>query len=59
MNYDTVAMVSQVTSLLLFIFLFIVVIGYALWPENREKFERAARSAIDSDTSNKTPGART
>ena len=49
MTYDTVAAVSQVTSLLLFIVLFIVIVGYAFWPANRGKFDEAARAAIESD----------
>lgn len=31
--------------------LFFIAVGYALWPSNRDKFERAARRAID-DTPN-------
>ena len=51
MTYDTVATVSQVTTLILFIALFFIVIGYALWPKNREKFDKAARTALDLDNS--------
>ncbi len=47
MTYDTVATFSQVASLLLFIALFFVVLGYALWPKNRERFEKAQRAALD------------
>jgi cytochrome c oxidase cbb3-type subunit IV len=49
MTYDTVATVSQVTTLLLFISLFILVIGYVLWPGNQAKFDKAARAALDPD----------
>ena len=58
MTYDTVAMVSQVTTLILFIALFIVVIGYALWPKNRGKFDKAARAALDLDNSQTTTRGR-
>ena len=51
MNYDTVATVSQVASLLLFIALFLAVIGYVFWPGNRAKFEKASRVALDPNTS--------
>ena len=50
MTYDTVATVSQVTTLLLFISLFILVIGYVFWPGNHTKFDKAARAALDADT---------
>lgn len=49
MTYDTVATVSQVTTLLLFITLFLAVIGYVFWPGNRTKFDKAARAALEPD----------
>jgi cbb3-type cytochrome oxidase subunit 3 len=49
MTYDAVATVSQVTSLLLFLAMFFVVIGYVFWPKNLEKFDTAARAALDLD----------
>jgi cbb3-type cytochrome oxidase subunit 3 len=49
MTYDTVASVSQVTSLLLFVAMFIAVVAYALWPRNGPRFERAQRRALDLD----------
>jgi cbb3-type cytochrome oxidase subunit 3 len=55
MNYDTIAAISQVTSLLMFIAMFIAVVAYALWPENGMKFEQAQRRALDLDR--KSPGA--
>lgn len=50
MTYDTVATYSQVTSLLLFIALFLVVIIYVLMPRTREKLERAQRRALDLES---------
>ena len=41
MTYDTVATFSQVTSLLLFIAMFLAVVAYALWPRNGPRFEEA------------------
>lgn len=49
MTYETVATFSQVASLLIFIALFIVMVGYALWPRNKEKFEAAQRRALALD----------
>ncbi|NJO32101.1 MAG: cbb3-type cytochrome c oxidase subunit 3 [Rhodospirillales bacterium] len=49
MTYDTVATISQVTSLLLFIGMFLGVLAYALKPSNGPRFERAQRAALDLD----------
>jgi cbb3-type cytochrome oxidase subunit 3 len=49
MTYDTVASISQVTSLLLFVAMFIAVVACALWPRNGPRFERAQRRALDLD----------
>jgi cytochrome c oxidase cbb3-type subunit 4 len=47
MTYDTVATLSQVTSLLLFIGIFLGVVAYAFWPKNGPRFEEAQRRALD------------
>ncbi len=57
MSYDTIATISQVTSLLMFIAMFIAVVAYALWPENGKKFEQAQQRALDLD--HKSQGAGT
>ena len=49
MSYDAVATISQVTSLLMFIAMFIAVVAYALWPQNGRRFEQAQRRALDLD----------
>jgi cytochrome c oxidase cbb3-type subunit 4 len=49
MTYDTVAAFSQVTSLLLFISMFVAVVAYAFWPRNGPRFEEAQRRALDLD----------
>ena len=49
MSYDTVATLSQVTSLLLFVALVAAVIVYALWPRNKSRLEAAQRRALDLD----------
>ncbi len=51
MTYDVIATYSQVTSLLLFIAMFLGVLVYALWPSNGEIFERVQRQALDMDKS--------
>jgi len=49
MSYDTVATYSQVSSLLLFIGLFLVVVVYVLLPRTKQKLEQAQRRALDLD----------
>jgi cbb3-type cytochrome oxidase subunit 3 len=36
-----------VISLLMFIAIFLAVLAYALWPNNRPRFEEAQRRALD------------
>jgi cytochrome c oxidase cbb3-type subunit IV len=47
MTYETIATISQVASLLLFIAMFSAVLAYALWPKNGARFERVQRQALD------------
>lgn len=49
MTYETVATISQITSLLMFIAMFAAVVAYALWPRNGPRFEAAQRRALDLD----------
>jgi cytochrome c oxidase cbb3-type subunit IV len=58
MTYDTVASISQVTSLLMFIAMFLAVLAYALWPSNGEKFARIQRHSLDLDGKPNRPEAR-
>lgn len=58
MNYETVAAVSQTMSLLLFIAIFLIVLGYVFWPSNRNRLEHAQRQALDLDKSGTGPGNR-
>lgn len=58
MSYDTVATFSQVTSLLMFIAIFLAVVAYAFWPGNRQKFEHLQRNALDLDADNRLNGGR-
>jgi cytochrome c oxidase cbb3-type subunit 4 len=54
MTYDTVATISQVVSLLMFVALFLGVLAYALWPDNGPRFDAAQRRALDLDDSRKS-----
>ena len=47
MTYETIATLSQVASLLMFIATFLVVVVYALLPGNKPRFEEAQRRALD------------
>jgi cbb3-type cytochrome oxidase subunit 3 len=58
MSYDTVATISQVTSLLMFVGMFLAVLGYALWPKNGPRFEEAQRRALDLDRRPSIEGGR-
>lgn len=49
MTYQVIATYSQVTSLLMFIAMFLGVLAYALWPSNGERFDAAQRQALDLD----------
>lgn len=49
MTYETIAQVSQIGTLILFTLFFLGVIGYAFWPANKAKFERAARLPLEKD----------
>ena len=58
MTYETVASFSQVSSLLLFIGIFLGVVAYACWPGNRHRFEIAQRQALDLDKDSHSHGGR-
>jgi cytochrome c oxidase cbb3-type subunit IV len=49
MSYETIATISQVTSLLMFIAMFAAVLAYALWPANRRRFDHIQCCALDLD----------
>lgn len=51
MTYDMIATFSQVTSLLMFVAMFLGVLVYALWPSNGQRFETVQRQALDLDKS--------
>ena len=50
MTYQTVDQISQITTLILFISLFIGAVIYACWPGNARDFDEAARVPLRPDT---------
>ena len=49
MTYDTVSRIAQQGGAVYFSLLFLVVLIYALWPRNRDRFQRAARVPLDEE----------
>lgn len=49
MTYETASSFAHIWGMFFFIVVFAAVLAYALWPANREKFDRAARSPLDND----------
>ena len=58
MTYDSIATLSQVISLLMFLAMFLAVIAYALWPSNKPRFEEAQRRALDLNAGSSAEGGR-
>lgn len=64
MSYDTVATISQVTSLLMFVSMFLAVVAYVFWPGNKRHFDTAQQRALDieagrADATDRANGGRT
>lgn len=49
MDYQTVAHFSETWGLLFLFVLFVGAVVYAFWPDNKQKFEEAARMPLDDD----------
>jgi cbb3-type cytochrome oxidase subunit 3 len=58
MTYNTIATISQVTSLLMFIAMFAAVLVYALRPTNGKRFDDIQRQSLDLDKPDKQLGDR-
>jgi cytochrome c oxidase cbb3-type subunit IV len=56
MTYETIASISQVTSLLMFVAMFAAVLVYAMWPSNGPRFDAVQRSALGLDQSAEVRG---
>ena len=49
MEYHDIAHFVRTWGTVYFALLFVGVLAYALWPRNRDKFERAARMPLEED----------
>ncbi|MEH6526680.1 MAG: cbb3-type cytochrome c oxidase subunit 3 [Sneathiella sp.] len=49
MDYNSVSAFSQSYGLLYLFGMFLIVVGYALWPRNKEKFDEAAQIPLEED----------
>ena len=49
MEYQEVSYFAQTYGLLYLFALFIIVVAYALWPKNKEKFDHAAHIPLEED----------
>jgi len=47
MSYQEAAAFAQSWGLIYFMLLFFGICAYALWPKNKDKFDRAARMPLD------------
>jgi cytochrome c oxidase cbb3-type subunit 4 len=47
--YAYLAGLAQSVGLVYFVGIFVIVCAYALWPSNRERFERAASLPLNED----------
>ncbi|MGE3626877.1 MAG: cbb3-type cytochrome c oxidase subunit 3 [Hyphomicrobiales bacterium] len=47
MDYPAIVSITQSAALVFFVVLFAAVVAYALWPGNKQRFERAARLPLD------------
>lgn len=56
MKYETVAAFSQISSLFLFIAIFVAFAVYAYWPGRERKFEDVQRRALDLGSDRKSIG---
>ena len=49
MDYQTVANFSETWGLVFLVVMFLAVVGYALWPANKDKFDDAAQMPLKDD----------
>ena len=48
-TYSTLAEIAQQAGVVFFMGVFLVMVGYALWPKNRGRFDEAARMPLRED----------
>ena len=58
MTYQTVAAISQILSLFMFLGMFLGVLVYALWPSNGEVFDKIQSDALGIEPSKRQTGNR-
>jgi cbb3-type cytochrome oxidase subunit 3 len=56
MTYQTAALVSQLTAMVLFGSIFAAVLAYVFWPGNRQRLERASRIPLETDSNDAPTG---
>lgn len=49
MDYNSVSAFAQSYGLLYLFGLFLIILAYALWPRNKEKFDKAAQIPLEED----------
>lgn len=49
MDYHSVSAFAQSYGLLYLFGLFLIILAYALWPRNKEKFDKAAQIPLEED----------
>ncbi|USG60422.1 cbb3-type cytochrome c oxidase subunit 3 [Sneathiella marina] len=49
MDYNSVSAFAQSYGLLYLFGVFLIVLAYALWPRNKEKFDKAAQIPLEED----------
>ncbi|GLQ05983.1 cbb3-type cytochrome c oxidase subunit 3 [Sneathiella chinensis] len=52
MSYQEVSAFAQTYGLLYLFGLFVIVVAYALWPRNKDKFNDAANIPFEKETNN-------
>lgn len=49
MDYETVRTFAGTWGLVFLVVLFVGVVGYALWPRNKKRFDEASRIPLEED----------
>ncbi|MDX9999136.1 MAG: cbb3-type cytochrome c oxidase subunit 3 [Phenylobacterium sp.] len=49
LTYETVAQMAQQGGTIYFVAIFLAGVAYAVWPRNRDVFQRAARAPLEED----------
>ena len=49
-SYETIARLSQLSTLFFFVAFFLCVLLYVFWPANKQRFEDAARQPLRPDS---------